>query len=501
MALLGIDIGTTHCKAGLFREDGEPVRIASRPTVTHRSGERYSYYDPGQMWHTVAAVIREAAGGERVAAVGVASMAESGLLVDRTTGEPKSPFLPWFETCASAHAERIREADDPRARFAKTGLRASFKQGLAKLLWLRERDAGAFRGAVWLSAADYIVYRLTGAMATDYTLAARTYAFDIERLQWDDEWIGRFGFAPGLFPEASRCGTKVGGVSADAARATGLAAGIPVAVAGHDHVCAAPAVGAVSPGDVYDSMGTAETLVGTLPEKPLGAAEYESGLAFGIHAVEGRHFWMGGLSAAGGSVEWLRSQLGDEPLAYERVLALLDSRPPEPTGILYFPYLSGSGAPMPDPKARGAFVGLKASHGKAELLQAVLEGCAFELEAIRRAAERAAGLSIKSVVAVGGGTKNPHWMRIKADVSGCRIGIAELPEATLLGAALLAGVAAGLYRDAAQASDAASGRRNVVWQTPREEAHRRYRRLFEEGYMPLQAPLRTFYHTFAQGEI
>ncbi|PYI53524.1 FGGY-family carbohydrate kinase [Paenibacillus flagellatus] len=506
MALIGIDIGTTHCKAGLFREDGTPVRIASRPTETLRSPEGYAYYDPDRLWVTVASAISEAAaGGEAVdgvaagavSAIGVASMAESGLLVDRESGEPRSLFLPWFDPCAAAFADVVEAADDPLSRFAKTGLRASFKQGLTKLLWLKQRRPDAFRGAVWLSAADYIAYRLTGVMATDYTLAARTFAFDIAKADWDRDWIRHFGLPPDLFPDAFRCGTKIGRVTPEAAAACGIGSGAAVGVAGHDHVCAALAVGAVAPGDAYDSMGTAETLVGTVDASPLGAAEYESGLAYGLHAVRGRHFWMGGLSASGGSVEWLRSLLGDEPLDYGRVLAMLDRLSPEPTGILYFPYLSGSGAPQPDPKASGAFVGLKAAHGKAELMKAVLEGTAYELESIRRAAEKAAGRRIGSMVAVGGGTKNRHWMQIKADVSGCRIGKAGLPEATLLGAALAAGVAGGAYADAERAAEAAAASRSVEWVYPQAGRHERYRKLYEEGYMPLQGPLRLVYHTFS----
>lgn len=494
MYLLGIDIGTTHCKAGLFRADGSAIRLASRHTVTHRSEEGFAFYHAEELWSTVASAIREAAGGETVTGIGIASMAETGLLVDRKTGEARSPFLPWFDRCAASFVQAVKQSDDPRSRFAKTGLHANFKQGLTKLLWLRERAPESFDGAVWLSAADYIAYRLTGVFATDYTLAARTFAYDIAKKEWDRDWIRQFGLSEELFPDAFHCGAKIGSVTAAAASQAGIATGAAVAIAGHDHVVAALAVGAIETGSVYDSMGTAETLVGTLDEKPLGADEYDAGLSYGVHVVKGKHFFMGGMSASGGSVEWLRTQLGDAPLPYEEVLSLLAERAAEPTGILYFPYLSGSGAPMPDPKTAGAFVGLKTSHTKADLLRAVLEGTAYELESIRRAAQKAAQVQISTIIAIGGGTKNRHWLQVKADITGCAIGKADVPEATLLGAALVGGIADGTFADAAAASQAASGQRGVSWIASRPEAHNAYIRLYEEAYMPLQAPLRQACH-------
>jgi xylulokinase len=171
-------------------------------------------------------------------------------------------------------------------------------------------------------------------------------------------------------------------VSAEAAHSLGLEPGVPVVIAGHDHISAAFAVGAVRPGLILNSMGTAETLVGTLEERALTKQDYASGLSFGLHAVPGALFWMGGASASGGSVEWLRGLLGDErePLTYKQVLSLLEQAASDPTGILYYPYLSGSGAPWTDAAEKASFIGLRARHGKPELLKAVLEGTAYEME-------------------------------------------------------------------------------------------------------------------------
>jgi sugar (pentulose or hexulose) kinase len=201
------------------------------------------------------------------------------------------------------------------------------------------------------------------------------------------------------------------------------------------------------------------------------------------------NYWMGGLSASGGSVEWLRGILGEPPLTYAQLDDLLAQAGSGPTCILYFPYLSGSGSPHTDLQVRAAFVGLEGRHGQAELAKAVLEGTAYEVEFIRRRAEEVFRTPVRRLIASGGGTRNPVWMQIKADVSGCVIEAAEMPEATLLGAVLLAGIGLGTYAGEAEALAAVVRISRVVY-LPDESRHRIYRELYEEGYLALQESLR-----------
>lgn len=486
--LVGIDVGTTHCKVGLFASDGTALRVESRPVVARREGELFSY-DPREVWGAVATSLANLPlDGASVAGVGISSMAETGLLLDRRTGEERTALLPWFDTRALAQAERIAGGSDPLERFRRSGLRVRYKAGLAKLLWLREKAGVSLEGAVWLSAADYVAYRLTGELGTDYTLAARTLAFDLPVREWDAPWIRRWGFAPELFPPARPSATIVGHVAVDV---RGISRGTPVVVAGHDHVCAAFAAGAIEPGVVFDSMGTAETLVGALPERPLREAEYRSGFMYGAHVVPDRLFWMGGTSASGGSVEWLRELLGREPLEYGELEELLEASP-GPTGILYFPYLSGSGTPHSDAAVTGALVGLERGHGRASLARAVLEGVAYELEFIRREAEGVVGAPIETLVAAGGGTRNAHWMRVKADISGCRFELLPHAEATLLGAAMVAGLGSGVYADAESAVAHTRRPGGEVYE-PDPAQHAAYRPHLR-AYLAFQGPLRRHYH-------
>lgn len=491
MALLGLDIGTTHCKAGLFAEDGTTLRVAARamPRVTIAGAPTYP---PAEVWDTALSVIAAviaATPTASVTAIGIASMAETGLLLDRQSGTPRTSFIPWFDTTATPAATTLLEAAPAGEHLARSGIRPSAKCGLAKLLHLREADPALLAGAVWLSVADYVAYRLTGALATDESLAGRTCAFALLERSWDAAWLDRFALPATLFPSVVPSGTPVG-VTDGQAQASGLAMGIPVALGGHDHVCAMIGAGIGAPGQALDSMGTAEVLAGPLTPQPLGDAALRSGLTFGIMPLTGSYYWMGGLSSAGGALDWLRGILGEPPLSYAALVALQGALPPEPGDLLFLPYLAGSGAPLPNPLARGAFIGLTASHDRAALLKAVLEGTAFQLEAVRRAAAALNGNAVETIVVAGGGTRNSRWLQIKADIYGVPLDVGAADEATLLGAALIAGVGCRLYPDAATALAVAAARprERVLPDTNRQY---RYAAKFTEEFVPWQGRLVT----------
>ena len=490
--LLSLDLGTTHSKAGLFTRDGSLQSVARQQTVAHQEPSGSAYYDPQEMWAAVIKIICEVTKGldtREIAAVGIASMAETGLLVDKQTGEARSHMLPWYDASAAPQVKLIQQNSDPVTRFYHSGMRPNFKCSLAKLLWLREKDPHLLEGSVWLSTADYIAFRLTGNIATDYSLAGRTYAFQLEQLSWDIEWLERFGFRADLYPQAVPSGHPIGGIRKESALLIGLPPGTPVAISGHDHVCAAFAAVGTESGLALDSMGTAEALVGSFDRDKLGMDEYQSGLVFGRHVAGGGYYWMGGMSASGGSIEWLRTILGDPTLSYQELEVLVEKAPPGPTGILYFPYLSGSGSPHTDIQARGAFVGLVQIHKRSDLVKAVLEGTAYEAEFIRQAAQKILRKEISSLKVSGGGSRLKKWVQIKADVSGCEIEVSTLSEAALLGAALVAGIGCGVYSDEKEARAFLISSAGPIYQ-PNGTQNRIYQQLYQEGFLPFQNPLR-----------
>lgn len=488
--LLAMDIGTTHCKAGLFDLRGRTLSIASRPMQTRQPTGYPITFDPDALWESMKALIQQVTQDApgRVLAVGITSMAETGLIIDRATGQAMSPMLPWFDNSTQPQAERIAAEENAEAFYLKTGVQMRYKCTPAKLLWVKQHHPQVFDHAsapMWLGTADIIAYWLTGAAGTDYSLAGRTGAFDINRKQWDDAWLRRWELSADLFPQALPGGTSVG-ESLPQWGALGIPAGTPVAVSGHDHLCAVLGAGAVDAETIFDSMGTAEVLIGNFPQRALTSADYASGLSTGCHAASGWMYWLGSMSTSGGSIEWIRQLFNNETLTYHELTGLLQQARSTPTGILFMPHLLGSGAPHSDSRMRGAWVGLKSQHGCADLAKAVLEGTAYEAELMRRAGEAMTGQSITMLTAAGGGTRNPIWMQIKADVCGCPIRILEEPEAALVGAARSAAEGSGIPCDFQPAAS------TVI--EPDMQRHVLYRELFEEGYQTLFEPLRRISH-------
>jgi sugar (pentulose or hexulose) kinase len=478
--ILSIDIGTTNLKVGLCTEEGKIIVRAMVSTPYDVRPDGRSVIDPERLWANIRSLIDqliEKVPDVDITAVGITSMAESGLLVHRKTGKPMTGIVPWFDTSSIPQSQWIEREIDPLQQFFHTGLRISFKHGLSKLLWLKEKNGDLFlEPAVWLSVSSFIAYLLTGELREERTLAARTFVYRIDENRWDDALIRHFGFHPGLFPPVINCFEPVGRTKGD----YGLPEGVRVYVAGHDHLVASIAAGALSPGVVYDSMGTAETLMGVLPKRPLTKKDYRSGLSFGLHHMEGCYFWMGGHSSSGGSVEWIRKIVGRKPISYEELLNELDKTGEIPSEVLFLPFLNGSGPPILDPSMKGAFLGLTKNTSRSDLLKSVLEGNAYQMEMIREQAESVSGQKIEKIIVVGGGTKNSHWLRIKANVSRCELIVPDIPEAGLAGAALIAATSEGVF---SSLDEAARSRSNVTQTiSPNEWLSGIYRNIYIDKY-------------------
>ncbi len=497
MSLMAIDIGTTHCKVGLFNKDGIPLKTAYRIMNFHHTAGSGSYLDPDELIRSIKGLILEVLSvhTNEVEAIGITSMAESGVLVDKKSGLAASKILPWFETGSQSIAEKITSECDPLECYTKFGLKATYKTSLTKILWIKEIFNLSLQDKFWLSVADYVGWWLTGNFQTDYSLACRTLAFRLDQRQWDREWLKSWGLPEDLFPPAYESGKRMGGIIHSNLN---LPVGTPVSICGHDHVCAAISMGVVNPGSVFDSIGTAEILIGTMPERPLTAADFSNGLLSGCHTIPDMGYWLGGISSSGGSIEWFRKSFNLPGKDYKDLERLLLSAPNEPTKLLYFPYLLGSSSPHTQPSAKAALIGLTANHTTADIYKAILEGTAYELEVIRRAGEKMSGEKITTLMSAGGGSRNQAWMQIKADVTGCDIRVAAEPEATLLGAAILTGIGNGIYHDLNDAYANITPLQKVKIFTPKYEKHQTYQEFFENGYMAFQEPIRKYGHWVEQ---
>jgi xylulokinase len=442
--VLGIDVGTTNVKVALVDPHGARVLASTtRPTPPAPDALVRAVVE------AVARCAREAPGA-RVAAVGVASMAETGAPFDRDD-RPLTPFVDWADPRAGDVATRLGDVVDPFELFARTGVRLGPKAPLAKWAWFAEHETATWRRtARWAGAADVVVHALTGRWATDHTLAGRTGALALGESGFDDALTRLAGLDPDRLPDLLAPGDAAGGVRPGPFADAGLAPGIPVHVAGHDHAVGSWAVGVRRPGQVADSLGTSEAVYAIVEDGVMDRAAERHRLARHgmslVRTVSGeRHAVVAGSPAAGRLVAWWCQALA--PSRTPRTLfdgldPDVGAASPGATGPVVLPYLLGRQAPFPDPRARVDVLGAGPRDDETTLRAALRDGLA--LHARWMIQEATAGAAPTSVVVLGGPARNEPWVRRKAALSPWRTARATDPDAVVLGAALLAAERSGI---------------------------------------------------------
>lgn len=494
--LVGIDVGTTNIKAVIYDQGGRTVSRATTRTITHYPRAHWAYYRPTELWDQTTQVLREAIAPieqpGRIASVAVTSMGEAGVPLD-PRGHPTYDAIAWFDTRTRPQVEWLDRAIGKDALFATTGLSLQPIFGLCKMLWLAQNEPDAWaRTSRWLNIADYIAFRLSGVMATDHSLASRTLALDLRRLRWDDAILRSAGIDPDVLAPLVTSGGRLGRVTPDAARDTGLPASTIVAAGGHDHVCGALATGVIDPGVMLNSLGTAEAEFLPLVEPIFDPGMGRQGYTQGAHVAPGRYYVFAGQYTSGASMGWIRDII-DPAGDYAALIADAAAAPPGSLGACFLPHLRLANPPNDDPRSRAAFVGLTADVGRGEMTRAVMEGMAFESRASLEGLLAFDGVRApRQIIAIGGSTKNALLMRIKASVLGQPLSVAAVDEATTHGAAILGGIGAGVYADATAAlRDLAREHATVA---PVEAWTDTYDATFREVYQPLYAVLRPLNH-------
>ena len=377
---LGLDIGTTALKSVLYDSDtGQVIRIASRPTPVYHPQNGWSEHDPEALWDTFKACIREAAAGQAVAGLAISSMAETGVLVD-AEGKVLSPAIAWYDRRSELQAARIEQQIPLEELYQITGQRVSPSFGLTKILWLRENLPRIFqRGATWLPIPSFLLWRLTGLKAVDYTIASRTLAFDQRTLTWSESILNGFDLPNSLFPPVFPGGTPIGKISLQAAQETGLPQNVICSLGGHDHLCASLAAGGQSTGAVTDSTGTASALLMLMPTFIPDPALAKRSFASYAYILKDLFVLKGGLKAAGSAIEWLARELapttGDPPYSTLEMEAWQGVG--RRAGPLWLPHLIGSGTPEGDRFSRAALVGVQLEHNRGDLFRGMLESIGF----------------------------------------------------------------------------------------------------------------------------
>lgn len=412
--LAGVDVGTSRIKAGVYRPDGTAVARAVANTPNDAVSLREAAVD------LVARCVARAP--VPPVALGVASMAETGVALG-ADGQPVGPLLGWRDRRAAREADQLSAAVGEASFHRSTGLLPSAKLPLARWAWLRRHQPDVLdRMRTWASAADLVAAALTGTVATDATLAGRTGAYDLASGRYLPELLERAGLRTDQLPPIA----PLAAVDRNGATRSGLPAGTPVLVAGHDHLVAAFAAGVRGPQRSADSMGTAEAIVTPVTTPPAMEPLRQAGISLAPFPGEAPYCLVSGSANCGGVITW-----------WARGYDAFGAPGGEPTGIVVQPYLSGRAAPMPDPHRRLSVHHVDTGHTPADLSRAVLEGICYHARWMLETQAAAVATSPAPVIAFGGPAANPTLMWLKAQLSPAPLAIAEGVDAAV-GAAQLA---------------------------------------------------------------
>src|SRR2546421_8198264 len=505
-ALLGIDLGTTGVKAALFAAaDGRVLSWAFIDYPLSHPHPGWAEQNPEEWWQATLSAIRlcltdgvgEGISPSNVRGVGLSGQMHGVVLLDEQSMVLR-PCIIWADQRSEAQCRWMTERVGAERLIDYVSNPALPGFSAPKALWVRDNEPDIFaRARTLLLPKDYIRFRLTGELAIEISDAAGTCLLDVKHGVWSREVLEAIEFDPALLPPVVPAVAICGSTTEEIEQLTGLLAGTPVAGGGADNACGAVGNGVVQPGLALVSIGTSGVVLAYTDSPQVDTSGPVPRVHTFNHAVPGAWYLMGVTQAAGLSLRWVRDNIGLperalEPWtgldAYELLAKESEQIQPGCDVLLFLPYLQGERTPHLDPWARGGWIGLTASHDRRHLIRAVLEGVAFSLKDCSTIIQ-GQGLPIEQVRVTGGGAKSPLWRQIIADVLGVELVTTNATEGPAFGAALLAGVASGLYASVQQACEATV---RVMERTePRPEVERVYAQAYEtyKALYPALKPL------------
>ena len=455
--ILAHDLGTSGNKAALFSEEGKMVGSETVEYGAHYFNDTWVEQDAEDWWRAVcqsSKSLLDCAGIDpaQVAVVSFSGQMMGCLCVDKK-GTPLRPSIIWADQRAQAQAKQI-EAHISQWDFYKiVGHRNTASYGIQKLMWVRDNEPEIYAQTYkTLNAKDFIVFRLTGKFYTDYSDGNSNGCYDTRNFRWSEEILSYAGIDPDKLPELKPSTFVAGGVTQEAAKASGLAVGTPVVIGAGDGVTANVGAGSISPGKTYCSMGTSAWIT-TTSEQPVYDPEMRT--VTWAHAVPGLYAPNGTMQYAGGAYSWLKNTIctmesheaslyGKSP--YDYMNDQIEKSPVGANGLIFLPYLLGERAPRWDPYAKGAFIGIKPETTRGDILRSVLEGSTMNLAIVLEVLR--SQVPITEIMVLGGGAKGAAWRQIMADIYDAKITVpATLEEAGSMGAAVIGGVGVGLFDD------------------------------------------------------
>lgn len=460
MGILGLDVGTTGCKATVFDYQGNIKSSAYREydVITPKPG--WQELNPEKVWGSVKWVIKRSVqeyAGEEIKAISISSFGEAATPVDRDGNILYNSIL-YIDPRGEQEIGIIHEKLGNDRVLEITGSSIHPMYTLGKIVWIKENLPEIYK-KTWkfLLYGDFIMYKLGAQPSIDYSLAARTMAFDITQKQWSDEILDCVGVEQDKFSFPVQGGSIIGQISKNIAYELGLPKGVLLVAGGHDQPCAALGAGITESRKAVDGMGTVECITPAFDKPVLSPEMVKYNFACVPHLKKDMYVTYAFNFTSGSLLKWYRDTFAFEEkriVQQKRVDVydlIIKNAKKEPSDIFILPHFSGAATPYMDTDSKGAMVGLSLDTDKSEIIKAVLEATNYEMMVNIECLERA-GIYIDELRAVGGGAKSDYWLQLKADMTGKKIVSLNVAEAGTLGVAMLAGTASGAYKSVDQAA-------------------------------------------------
>lgn len=441
---LTIDIGTTGTKAALVAGSGSVLikEYFEYPIHSPRSG--WAEQDCERWWQAVvtccgAIYIKCPEMMKQVLGVGICGQMHTHVYLD-TEGKSLRPAITWMDQRAAGIVQTLNADEETRNFiFSNTANVATTTYTAPQVKWVFTQEPEmSYRTKHVLVAKDYIKFRLTGEMRTDYSEAAGTLLFNVEERRWSDEMFFLFGMDRKMFPDAAPSAVIMGKVTAEASGVTGIPEGVPVANGSSDNSAAALGAGMTRNGQATLIVGTAG-VISCCSEKPLPDPDHRT-LCWN-YCLEDRWAVLGITQTAGESLNWFRNTFdggvkdGNDDI-FQQYNEKVRNVPDGSDGLIFLPYLNGERTPYWDPAARGVFFGISLFSAKENFIKAIMEGVSFALRNCIDAVE-SLGINVEELRAVGGGIKSPMWLDVLSKITGKRLYTLENPDSGLLGSMLI----------------------------------------------------------------
>ncbi len=441
--LLAHDLGTSGNKATLFTIDGLLVKSVTESYETNYSQGNRAEQNPKDWWRAVCASSKRLLAEiepDEISCVAFSGQMMGCLCVD-AKGIPLRNHMLYCDLRAEAQTAALIERVGEDEIFSITGNRPSAAYTIEKLMWVKAHEPAIYaKTAKMLNAKDYMNFKLTGRMVTDYNDASGSNAFDLKSLSWSEMILEAARIDPDKLPEAVPSTEIIGTITKEAFEATGIPVGIPVVAGAGDGGCATVGAGSVAPGRTYCYLGSSSwistTSTGALPDPDKKIFTF-------AHPVPGYYQPCGSMQTAGSSYAWVRAQLASG-MEFEEINSIVASSPTGANGVIFLPHLLGERSPRWNPDTKGAFIGLGLETKQNDIFRSVLEGVSMNLDIILKVMQ--SGMDISKILLIGGGAQGALWRQLLADIFGIPVTVPEyLEEATSMGAAIIGGVGCGEF--------------------------------------------------------